>query len=271
MIRYNKELISKINKTVRNYNAKIRRLEKQNPYLSLPEKITSKSLRNITGSRKELNRTLEGLKRFSKRGVEENIILSSGEIISKYELKELKRESARLQRNMTRRINELASTTPKVAGIKADYTYAEMGDMHLNNLITKRDTLKRMSKNIVKSGSFKNLKKLVENVRQKQEYQISIFRNNYMDKMMSFQAYAIGYDKEKLNEMKAKINKLSDKDFLKFFDDEKLMQMIRDKYPESGQLTGENYFSYESEMNNIFDELYNNLDEMLKDYKSYNA
>ena len=271
MIRYNKELVNKINKTVQNYNAKIRRLEKQNPALSLPEKIKAKSLKNISNSRQELNRNLAKLKRFSARGAEENIILPSGDIISVYELSELKRESARLQRNLTRRINELAGTTPKVAGVKQDYNYAEMGDMRLNNMIAKRNTLKQMTKNITKTGSLSNYKKLIETTKNKQNYQISIFRNNYIDKMLTYQAYSIGYDKEKINVIKEKLNRLNDKDFLKFFDEEKLVQMVRDKYIDSTKLKGDAYFSFEEEMTNIFDELYNNIDDYLKDYKSYNA
>ena len=225
----------------------------------------------MSESRKELNRTLASLKRFSQRGAEDTIILPSGEFISNYELKELKRESARLQRNLTRRINELAGTTPKVAGIKQDYTYAEMGDMRLNNMIAKRDTLKRMSKTITKGGDLKNFTKLLETTRNKQNYQISIFKNNYLDKMLMYQAYSIGYDQDRINEIKEKLNRLSDKDFLKFFDEEKIVQMVRDKYQDSKGMTGENYFSFEEQMRDIFDELYDNIDDYLKDYKSYNA
>ncbi len=271
MIRYNKELVNKINKVVRNYNAKISRLQKINPSLALPDKVSARSIRNISDSRKELNRTLAKLQRFSKRGAEDTIVLPSGDFISNYELGELKRESARLQRNLTRRINELADLTPKVAGVKQDYTYAEMGDMRLNNMIAKRDTLKRMSKGISAGGDLKNFIKLIETTRNKQNYQISIFRNNYIDKMLTNQAYSIGYDSNKINDIKAKLNKLSDKDFLRFFDEEKVVQMVRDKYIDSTKLSGETYFSYEDEMREIFDELYDNMDDYLKDYSSYNA
>lgn len=271
MIRYNKELTDKINQTVRNYNAKINRLEKINPSLALPEKTSAKKIKLMSDSRKELNRTLNSLKRFSKRGAEETIVLPSGDMISNYELRELRRESARLQRNLTRRINELASTTPKVAGVKQDYTYAEMGDMRLNNMIAKRDTLKRMSKGLTRGGDLRNFIKLLETTRTKQNYQISIFKNNYIDKMLTNQAYAIGYDSERINTIKAKLNKLSDKDFLRFFDEEKVVQMVKDKYIDATKLKGETYFSYEDEMRDIFDELYENMDTYLKDYSSYNA
>lgn len=271
MIRYNKELVNKINKTVRNYNAKINRLQKINPSLALPEKVTATSLRKISDNRKELNRNLEKLKRFSKRGAENTIVLPSGEFISEYELNELKRESARLQRNLTRRINTLADTTPKVAGVKGDYTYAEMGDMRLNNMIAKRDTLRKMTKNITAGGDLKNFVKLIETTRNKQNYQISIFKNNYIDKMLMYEAYAIGYDQKRINEIKEKLNRLSDSDFLKFFDNEKIVQMIRDKYRDAKSLKGDTYFSFEEQMRDIFNELYENIDEYLKDYKSYNA
>ena len=271
MIRYNKELVNKINKTVRNYNAKINRLAKLNPSLALPEKVSARSIKNVSDTRKELLRNLNKLQRFSIRGAEDTIILPSGELVSKYELSELKRESARLQRNLTRRINELAGTTPKVAGIKQDYTYAQMGDMRLNNMIAKRDTIKRMSKTLSSGGNLKNFMKLLETTRNKQNYQISIFRNNYIDKMLTYQAYSIGYDSEKLNVIKAKLNKLSDRDFLKFFDEEKIVQIVRDKYIDTSKLKGDAYFSYEDEMTDIFDELYDNIDDYLKVYKSYNA
>lgn len=271
MIRYNKALNDKIKKTITNYNAKIRRLQKQNPSLSLPERINAKTLRNMSDTRKELNRNLQKLKRFSVRGAENNIILSSGEIVSEYEISELKRESSRLQRNLTRRINILAETTPRVKGIKQDYTYAQMGDMHLNNLIIKRDTLKEKTKNIRKEGSFHNLNNLIKTVRERQEYQISIFRNKYVDEILGYQVYAIGYDREKYEMIKAELNKLDDKDFLKFFDTEKAIQAIRDKYRESSKLTGDNYFDYEEELTDILNDLSKNIKKYLKDYKSYNA
>lgn len=269
MIRYNEQLSKNITKTVRNYNAKIRRLEKQNPALVLPKKITAKSLKEMSNTRQELNRNLAKLKRFSKRGAENNIILPSGEIVSNYELSEIEREISNLQRNLTRRINELAEITPKIAGIKQDYTYAEMGDMRLNNIIAKRNTIKSLKSRIRNGGNLKEIVEIVTSTKEKQRYQLSLFRENYMEKMFTFQAYSIGYDEEKLKEMKVKINKLNDKDFLRFFDTEKLFQMIRDKYLDYTKLSGDTYFSFEKEMFDIFDELYNNLDTYLKDYKSY--
>ena len=174
---YNTKTKNYINKIVRNYNAKITRLQKTNPSLYLPDKISIKTIKENSRNRQELLRNLNKLKRFSKRGSEETIVLPSGEFISKYELAELKRESARLKRNMTKRINELAQIKPKVAGIVQDYTYAEMGDMHLNNLIAKRNALKGLDKKLGKTTSIKEYIKFLEKTRNKQNYQITVICN----------------------------------------------------------------------------------------------
>ena len=235
-------LNTKLTKVVRNYNAKISRLEKSNLSLALPEKVSVRQIKQNSGNRKDILRTLESLKRFSKRGAEETIILPSGEFISKYELNELKRESARLKRNMTKRINNLASTKPKVAGVEQDYTYAEMGDMRLNNLIAKRNALRSLDKSLGKSTSLKDYIKFLNKTKNKQSYQVDIFKTNYLDKMLFSQAYFIGYDNEKL------------------------IQMIRDMYQDLTK-TG-NYFIFEEQLTNVYDELYNNIDNIVSDYSS---
>lgn len=264
MIRYNDKLNDRIRKTVRNYNAKINRLAKVNPYLDLPKKATISGIKKSADTRKDIERTLSKLSRFSKRGAEDTIMLPSGEYISKYELSELKRESARLQRNLTRRINKLASIKPKVAGIEQDYTYAEMGDMRLNNMIAKRNALRNF--NLSSGDDISKYMKLIESTRNKQNYQINVFKNNYLDKMLFAEAYMIGYDQSKINTIKEKLSTLSNKDFLSAFDNEKLFQMVRDLYPKA---SGTNdYFVFEEQLTDVYDELYNNIDDIIATYSS---
>lgn len=271
MIRYNKRLNNSIRKTVANYNAKITRLEKKNPYLALPDKISIRKLKQESETRNELTRQLNKLKRFSSKGAENTVILPSGEMVSQYELKELKRESARLKRNLTRRINQLANTTPRTAGKLEGFTYAEMGAPRLNNMIAKRDTIKIMEKNFFegKDVSIKEFSHLLKTTRHKQNYQTEIFKNNYLDNMLFGQAYFIGYDQKKVEHIKNEMSKLSNSDFLKAFDEETLFQQIRDKYKEFKMVHGDNYFKYADELSEIYDNLYENIEKYLKDYPSY--
>ena len=264
MIRYNKVTNDNISKVVRNYNAKITRLSKVNPYLSLPNKTSVKNIKNQVNNRQDLKRVLNSLKRFSKRGAENNILLPSGEMISAYELSELKRESARIQRNLTLRINKLAKVKPKVAGVEQDYTYAEMGDMRLNNMIAKRNALRNKTREL-SQGNIKEFSRFLEKTKNKQNYQINIFKNNYLDKMLFAEGYMIGYDMEKINKIKEKLSTLSNKDFLRVFDEEKLFQMIRDLYPKN---SNDNYYAFEDQLTMVYDELYNNIDDIVNTYSS---
>lgn len=85
MIRYNKSTNNEIARVVRNYNSKIARLQKLNNKLILPEKASVKEIKKTVSSRRELNRRLNELKLYSKRGIEETIRTNNDLKISKYE------------------------------------------------------------------------------------------------------------------------------------------------------------------------------------------
>ena len=61
-IRYDKKLNQEINRTIKNFNQKIARLERQDREL-LPSKITKKDLKNSVYTRTELRRKLKQLQR----------------------------------------------------------------------------------------------------------------------------------------------------------------------------------------------------------------
>ena len=54
-IRYNQELNTSINSIIRNYNAKITRLERAAEEYILPEKISVKELKETAKTRKEID------------------------------------------------------------------------------------------------------------------------------------------------------------------------------------------------------------------------
>lgn len=274
MIRYNKITNDKITKTVRNYNAKIKRLQRTNPYLALPDTITVKKVKGMVENRKDLNRTLNKLQRFTRKGAENTIILPSGELISAYELGEIKRESARLQRNLTRRINKLGTTQIKEEGKEIGFNYFQVGDMRLNNMIAKRNRLKNDLKKLLTTNELNISEYLafMGKTRNKQNYQTEIFKNNYLDKMLFREAYMIGYDMDRINEIKEKMSKLTNQQFLNAFDSEKTIQMIRDMYPKSknGNSAGD-YFVFEEQLNEVYDSLYENIDKIVADYSKQGA
>lgn len=262
-IRYDKKLENEINKVVRNFNQKINRLEKTERDLLLPERISKKELKAQVETRKELKRRLEELKRFSKRGMEE-IVTTEGDVkISRYELDKLKRETRRIKSSLTRRINKLSQTRPTVFGKVQTSTFAQMGSMGLANLKARRKKLDTESIEKLSEGEFKNFVKTLNMNIQKENYRSEIFMDNYTNKMLFTLGYYVGYDKDKLEYIKEKLNSLDESQFLKLVDTEQSLQAIKDYYPTTTDIDPE---YIENEIRNLYDELYNNIDSIVKDY-----
>ena len=269
-IRYDKKLNQEINKTIKNFNQKIARLEKSERELILPTKITKKELKENVYSRSDLKRKLKELQRFSQRGVEETITTKTGIKLSRYELNELKRESARVKRNVSREIKSLELNKPKVFGKVQSSTFSQMGDPEYLNLVTRRKALEKDITKL-KPGELERYKKLVAKTGKKREYMNNKFKENYFE-MLTDLAYYYGYDNKKLNEMKNKIMKLKPNDFLRLFKEDKSIRAILDYYPivtsnfdfSSGMYV--NLMDYQEDVISLYDALYDNLDGILKDY-----
>ena len=117
VIRWTKDDKQNLRKAVNNFNSKIRRLEslgRQN----LPEKASYKKLAGIgkleddffSGeiyTRRELNNVIRSLQRFSRRGAEDIVKLSSGEEVTKWQKREIGIAKSRAARSINKRISEI--------------------------------------------------------------------------------------------------------------------------------------------------------------------
>lgn len=268
-IRYDKKLEQEINKTIRNFNQKVARLEKQERDL-LPSKISKTTLKNSVYTRAELTRKLKELQRFSSRNVEDIVETKGGVRITKYELNNLKRENARIKRNITKEINRLTINKPKVFGKTQSSTFSEMGDTEYLNLIARRKALDK-DINKISKDTFERLKKLIERTGRNQQYMNNVFKENYFT-MLKDMAFYIGYDQSKLKYIQDKLMKLPPNNFLKLFKEDKSIRAILDYYPmmqfKFNQNTGffVNPEDYQEDIINLYDALYDNIDEIVKDY-----
>lgn len=263
-IRYDKKLNQEINRTIKNFNQKIARLEKEEREL-LPSKITKKNLKSNVYTRTELKRKLKELQRFSTRGAEEVITTRGGVRLTKYELNEIKRENARVKRNITREINRLKTEKPKIFGKKQTSTYSEMGDHDFLNLVARRKALEK-DVNKLSREEFERFTKLVAKTGKNQQYMNNIFKENYFD-MLTKTAYYFDYDKEKLAYLKDKLMKLQPNDFLKLFREDKSIRAILDYYPVvTNSFNAINPDDIKEDVVNLYDNLVSNIDEIVKDY-----
>lgn len=269
-IRYDKKLNKEINRSIRNFNQKIARLEKQENNYILPNKITKQQLKSNVTTRTELRRKLRELQRYSIRGIEKTTTTRGGVTLSKYELINIKRENARVKRNLTREIHRLEQSKPKVFGKVQSTTFAKMGDTRYLNLVTKRE---KLNKDLTKltGEEFKRQQALIGKIGKNQQYMNTVFKDNYF-KMLDDLAYYYGYDKDKLKEIKKKMYKLSPEQFYNLFSEDKSISAILDYYPmmmykfdcKEGMYTQP--AQYQDDMLSLFDALYENIDEILEDY-----
>lgn len=263
-IRYDKKLNQEINRTIKNFNQKIARLEKQDREL-LPSKITKKDLKSNVYTRTELYRKLKELQRFSNRGAEDIIATGGGARLTRYDYQNIKRENTRIKRNITREINRLRVEKPKIFGKIQSSTFSEMGDTDYLNLVARRKALEKDINKLSKE-EFERFRKLVEKTGKSQQYMNSIFKENYFE-MLTDLAYYFNYDNDKLNLLKQKLMKLKPNDFLKLFKDDKSIRAILDYYPVvTNSFNAINPDDIKEDVVNLYDNLIDNIDDIIKYY-----
>lgn len=263
-IRYDKKLNQEINRTIKNFNQKIARLEKQDREL-LPSKITKKDLKSGVYTRTELRRKLKELQRFSRRGAEDIIETSGGVRLTQYNYQNIKRENARIKRNITREINRLRVNKPKIFGKTQTSTFSEMGDHDYLNLVARRKALEK-DINKLSRDELERFTKLIEKTGKNQQYMNSIFKQNYFD-MLTDLGYYFDYDNDKLNILKQKLMNLKPNDFLKLFKEDKSIRAILDYYPiVTNSFNAINPDDIKEDVINLYDNLIDNIDMILQDY-----
>lgn len=268
-IRYDKKLNQEINRTIKNFNQKIARLEKENREL-LPSKITKKQLKENVYTRRELQRKLKELQRFSKRGAEDIIETKGGVKLTKYELENLKRETKRVKQIVSRELTRMKNEKPKVFGKMQASTFSEMGEHEFLNLVSRKNALNKNIETLSEQELQKYIK-LVDKTSTKKKYMDNIFKENYFE-MFSVLGYYYGYDQDKMNEIKDKLFKLKSDKFLRLFNEDRAIKAILDYYPivtqnfdmQSGLYV--NRMDYQEDITNLYDAIYNNLDDILKGY-----
>lgn len=120
-------------RVVKNYNAKVRRIEKKNASknkIVLPETITVGQLKELINTRKDLNREMNKLKRFSKRGAETLVEVPNNDnnlLMTKWQRTEMNRETAIINRRREQRLKKVSEIEQKSGGESLGYTKAQIG------------------------------------------------------------------------------------------------------------------------------------------------
>lgn len=263
MIRFDRSLNKEIARTVSAFNKKVYRLEKLNREL-IPERVTVKGLKSSFDKRRVLMRELRKLRRFSIRGAEQAVKTEGGVYLTKWELGEIKRESARVKSALTQRIKKYEQITPTVFGRRQARKFAEMGSESISNLRARRQILDKDLLRLTKSEFsryLKNLSRFGEGLTRKD----LTFYNSYFD-IIDKTGFLAGIDPSKLEYIKARLAKLSPDQFINLFQTEMSLKGLIDYYLilklETGNLATEDA----SQLTDFFDSLYEIIDQLVADY-----
>lgn len=131
-----------LNRVVRNFNAKINRLTKQNPQIKnlLPEKIAVRDLKELINTRQDLNRELKALRRFSKRGSEEIVSIKNTDYnirMTKWQRSEMSRRVAVINRRRKKRLDAINNLEMTSGGKPLGYKVGEIGMGELSEVALK--------------------------------------------------------------------------------------------------------------------------------------
>ena len=123
---------AELKRVVKNFNAKITRLEKKDPdnKNALPEKVSAAQLRDLIETRQDLNRELNALRRFSERGAEELVEVPNNDYnlkITKWQKKEMTRREVIVNQKRKRQLERVADIDMTSRGKSLGYKKGEIG------------------------------------------------------------------------------------------------------------------------------------------------
>lgn len=227
MINYDKKFNALINRDVRNFNAKVRRLEQQG-LKYLPSKVSVAELKSTYFERDDLKRRLKQLEAFSEKGAEEIITLEGGAKATKWEVKTLLSDMRYMKQYYSRRIDTYGNTIPTVLGVKQDVSYAKMGDAKYENLKVLRKSVEKDITKLEQADYNKVRRSVASQIRRKNQ-QKYVFWANYFT-FLDDVGYKADIDPELIERIKAKLSSIDIDEFMKLYEKEEAVLDLIDYY-----------------------------------------
>lgn len=262
-IRYDKKINNEIRRIVNNYNAKIKRLEGRTD-VSVPSKIYTKEIKEGIKNRADLRRKLKNLQEFTKKGGEKNITVK-GRTLPQYQYKQAQRYRNLISRRLKAREQFNISTYPTYEGRKEKFTIAEQFNEEQRNIEAQRRMLLDVD---YLDYSPAEMSSYIENLEANAKtVNLSMWQQNYADMLLE-SGYVYGIPHSKLHDLREKILDLSPSQFDKLFKTESTIKQILYYYNQINELGVDvAYENMESDVVSIYNSLFENIDDILEDYK----
>lgn len=220
-------------RVVKNFNAKLTRLKK-NPQLletdytrkhgisrqsmlsALPDKVSVKELKQLINSRQDLNRELNALKRFSKRGAEQIRIVPNTEYnlkITKWQNTEMNRRVGIINRRRKKRLQDLINLEMTDRGELLGYTRGDFGMGRQEELQLR--PMNAFTRSMTQTGLNKKFKTIMQEIQSdyytKEDYAL---RENYLKGIKE------NYNWEDVQDVYEHISKMDIREFIDTFNSE---------------------------------------------------
>ena len=117
-IRWRESDTDQLAKRVKNFNAKLTRLAKTHPELVdiLPERVSTKALRQDITNRQEYNRVIKALSAFAEKGSEQVVTGKSGVRTTKWQLQQVQKAVRAENRKRRQEAQKLAEAPVRIGG-----------------------------------------------------------------------------------------------------------------------------------------------------------
>lgn len=202
-IRWQQKDYLSLGRAVANFNKKINKLNKEEKKLYLPELKNYKDIKENIQTRQELNRVINSLKRFSKKGAEDLYTTRAGEQLTKWERGELGKQIKIAERGLKESAKALEIP------MKSGYSKAQMGSQEYREILANLRSLKNFE--LKKGGDFTRMKERIAkygNLDYKM-VKATIFRENFMEALKqsgaeNFENFSLL--EKKMNRIKNPIN-----------------------------------------------------------------
>ena len=209
---------AELNRVVKNFNAKINRLAKKNPEIAnvLPEKIVISELKELINTRQDLHRELNALKRFSRRGSEQIVVVENNDYnlqTTKWQKTEMNRRVGIINRRRKSRLEELSNLEMTSRGESLGYVRGAigMGKATEVSLSPMNAFTRRMSQRDLKMKWKAILRESQTDYFTQKDFRL---RNNYI------KALEQNFNVNDIQDIINTINQMDIKDFLQRFEEE---------------------------------------------------
>ena len=252
-----------IERVVRNFNAKVRRLEKKGHEI-VPEKVNKDEIMKYT--RSGIRSRLKELKKFSERGIEEVIRTKGGVKTTKYEHEILKSRIKGAKQSIRSEMKTYETKGYQTFGKKEIGTVAMMGSGKYYEL---RNTYRALGRKpeVIGRQEYNYFKNYVRRVTANRRRGNEQFKINFVE-IIHRMGIQYGYNPEKLKEIEKQLLTVPESKFYQLYQIERSLKSILDYYPlVTGDITGIRPGEISGDVIDLFENLYNVIGDIVKDYQ----